>query len=94
MQPINDKQIIETARKYNLDPNSMKSEAFSLFDCGYSLKEIRFLLRRYKKPFAPSSYSNTLRRYRKLWESTQEQKQGRAFAEINLARIIAASAYG
>ena len=72
MKLVNDKQLIETARKWNLDPNSMKNEAFALFDHGYSLKEVRFLLRRHKNPANPSSYSSTLRRYRKLWESVQE----------------------
>jgi len=72
MKPLNDKQLIDTARKYNLDPNSMKSEAFALFDHGYSLKEVRFLLRRHKNPADPSSYSSTLRRYRILWESAQK----------------------
>ena len=72
MKPVNDKQLIDTATKYNLDPNSMKSEAFALFDHGYSLKEVRFLLRRHKNPADPSSYSSTLRRYRILWESAQK----------------------
>jgi len=72
MKPVNDKQLIETGRKYNLDPNSMKSEAFALFDHGYSLNEVRFLLRRHMSPDNQSSYSSTLRRYRKLWESAQK----------------------
>ncbi|MFW6105077.1 MAG: hypothetical protein ACOC7P_00685 [Chloroflexota bacterium] len=72
MKIVNDKQLIETARKYNLDPSSVKSEAFALFDQGYSLKEVRFLLRGHKNPANPLSYSSTLRRYRKLWESVQK----------------------
>ena len=72
VKSVSDKEIINTARKYNIDPNSMKSEAFALFERGYSLKETRFLLRKHKNPANPSSYSSTLRKYRKLWESAQE----------------------
>ena len=72
VKPVSDKELIETARKHNLDPNSMKGEAFALFDRGYSLKEVRFLLRRHRNPANPSVYSATLRRYRKLWESVQK----------------------
>jgi len=72
MKPVNNEQLIETARKYNLDPSSVKNEAFALFDHGYSLKEVRFLFRRHKNSANPLSYSSTLRRYRKLWESVQK----------------------
>ena len=72
MKLINDKELIETARRYNLDPDSMKGEAFALFDHGYSLREVRFLLRKHKNPANPSSYSSTLRKYRILWESAQK----------------------
>ena len=69
---LSDKEVINTVRKYNIAPDSMKSEAFALFERGYSLKETRFLLRKHKNPANPSSYSSTLRRYRKLWESVQK----------------------
>ena len=69
---VTDKELIETARRHNLGPNSMKGEAFALFDRGYSLKEVRFLLRRRRNSANPSVFSATLRRYRKLGESAEE----------------------
>jgi len=72
VKPVSDKELIDTAREYNIGPDSMKSEAFALFEHGYSLKEVRFLLRRHKNPANPLGYSSTLRSYRNLWESVQK----------------------
>lgn len=42
-----DKEIIETARKYGLKPGTIKCDIFYLFDKGYSPIEVKFLLRDY-----------------------------------------------
>jgi hypothetical protein len=73
VKTVSDKDIIETTRKYNLDPNSMKCEAFALFDQGYSTKEVRFLLRKYRDPYYPQSFSSTIRRYYLAWKAMQKR---------------------
>lgn len=69
MSAVGEKQVIETARKYDLDPGSMKCQAFALFDQGYSPREVRYLLRRFRDPEHPQSFSNTIRKYYFLWQS-------------------------
>jgi hypothetical protein len=69
-----DKQLIKTSRKYNISPSTMKCEAFALFDQGYSLEEVRYLLRRYRDPYYPNRFVNTLRKYHEFWEEAQSNK--------------------
>lgn len=63
-----DKQLIATARKYGLDLNGLKCKVFALFDLGYSPKEVRYILRRYRNPDSPITLSNTVRRYFHQWK--------------------------
>ena len=72
MKAVTDKKIIETARKYNLNLDSMKCKAFALFDQGYAPKEVRYLLRSYRDPHHPETFSNTIRRYYSLWHRMQQ----------------------
>ena len=72
MKAVTDKKIIETARKYNLNLDSMKCEAFALFDQGYAQKEVRYLLRSYRDPRSPEIFSNTIRKYYSLWYRIQQ----------------------
>ena len=64
---INNKEIIDTSRKYNLRPGSMKCKAFALFDKGNSGAEVKLLLRsqgnkNYK------IFTNTIDKYRYDWK--------------------------
>jgi hypothetical protein len=72
MKPVSDKQLVVVARRYNLDPGSLKCQAFALFDQGYSPKEARYLLRSFRDPEYPQSFSNTIRKYYFLWRKAQE----------------------
>ena len=72
METVIDKKIIETARKYNLTPNSKKCEAFALFSQGYAPKEVRYLLRSYRDPHNPETFSNIIRMYYSLWHRIQQ----------------------
>ena len=67
-----DREHIETARKYNLRPGTMKCEAFVLFDQLYSVTEVKYLLRHYRKPSTPRSFDNNIKKYYFLWNKAQE----------------------
>ena len=67
------KKHIETSRKYGIRPGSLKCEAYSLFDAGYSLREARYLLRHYRNPRFPKRFASTLRKYYILWKEAQAQ---------------------
>jgi len=71
MKPVSDKQLVAVARKYNLDLGGLKCRAFALFDQGYSPKEVRYLLRNFRDPQYPQSFSNTIRKYYFLWRKAQ-----------------------
>ncbi|BCV20954.1 hypothetical protein hamaS1_10230 [Moorella sp. Hama-1] len=66
-----DEQLLAVARKYNLISGSLKSKVFSLLEQGYTLREIRFLLRDYRDPQSPQTFSNSLRRYAATWKELQ-----------------------
>ncbi len=72
MKLVKDKQLVVVARKCNLHPGSLKCLAFALFDEGYSLKEARYLLRSFRDPEYPESFSNTIKKYYFLWRKAQE----------------------
>ena len=67
MNHLSDSNLIETSRKYRLDPGSLKCKAFALFDQGYSTIEVGFLLRKYQDTRSPRSHRATVRKYRSLW---------------------------
>ena len=66
-----DKKQIETARKYGLNPGTLKCHAFALFDEGYSPLEVRFLLRRHANAHSRQVLANTERRYHQIWKLKQ-----------------------
>ncbi len=71
---FSERAIIETARKYGVNPGSMKCHAFALFDQGFNREEVRYLLRSYRKPEDPGAFSGTLRTYHKLWGQMQHSE--------------------
>jgi len=59
-----EKDMINTAIKYNIGPGTLKCEAFALFDGLYPLRIIRYRLeRRWRK-----NVTDTIRRYYHLWK--------------------------
>jgi len=64
---------IGTGRKYGLTPGTLKCEAFTLFDQGYSPGEVRYLLRHYKLTHG-ISFASTIRRYFYTWGRRQATK--------------------
>jgi len=68
-----DKIQIETARKYGLNPGTLKCYAFALFDEEYSPIEVRFLLRRYVGTHDGKVLADTIRKYHQIWKLKQTQ---------------------
>ena len=66
-----DRKHIETARKYGLRPGTMKCKAFILFDQGYSMTEVKYLLRQYRRPKSGKSLDNSIKKYKFLWKKAQ-----------------------
>jgi hypothetical protein len=66
-----DKIQIETARKYGLNPGTLKCYAFTLFDEEYSPIEVRFLLRHYAGKNGRNILANTVRKYHQIWKLKQ-----------------------
>ena len=73
MKVLQDIEVLEVSHKYNLFPGSMKCKAFTLFERGYSTRDVGYLLRRFRNGPSRTSFSNTIRRYHELWESKQEK---------------------
>ena len=46
MKVLQDIEVLEVSHKYNLFPGSMKCKAFTLFERGYSTRDVGYLLRR------------------------------------------------
>ena len=66
-----DRKQIETARKYGLNPGTLKCQAFALFDEEYSPKEVKYPLRRYAISKNPRTLTETVRKYYHIWSSKQ-----------------------
>ena len=71
-----DEDVLATARRYNLQPGSLKCEVFRLLDTGLSKAEIRYLLRGQRKPDAAGTFAATIRTYHGAWEKQQEAARG------------------
>jgi len=69
-----DKIQIETARKYGLNPGTLKCYVFALFDEEYSPIEVRFLLRRYAGTHNRKAPADTIRKYHQIWKLKQAQQ--------------------
>ncbi|MBE9515102.1 MAG: hypothetical protein IMY79_03070 [Chloroflexi bacterium] len=69
-----EKKDIEVARKYKLRLLTVKLVVFRLFDEGYSLAEVTFILRKFEAPGYHRTFSNTIRRYYSLWKKAQAPK--------------------
>lgn len=65
-----DLDTVATARKYRVQPGSLKCEVFQLLDAGYSPAEIRFLLR--DRPILAA----TVTAYYKQWRARQGAPAG------------------
>ena len=65
------KKHIAIGRKYGIIPGTLKCEVFALFDEGYALQEVKYLLRHHSKVGRGAVFSNTLRKYLALWKSAK-----------------------
>jgi transposase len=74
MSVLNDMKVLEVSHRYHLYPSSMKALAFTLFEEGFSTKDVAYLLRRFKKDKSQASFSSTIRRYHKLWKARREEQ--------------------
>ncbi len=66
-----DEDLLTTARKYGVQPDSLKALAFALFDRGLSRAEVRFALRGRRKPDDAGTFAATVRSYHTLWRERQ-----------------------
>lgn len=73
MAVMRDMEVLEVSHKYNLAPGSMKAQAFTLFERGYSTRDVGYLLRRLRNGTTKQSFSGTIRRYYGLWRAKQEK---------------------
>jgi len=70
---ISDEDLLKTAHKYGIMPDSLKCHVFYLLDQGMSRREIRFALRQFRDMSSPSTFANTIRKYSQLWEEAQRK---------------------
>lgn len=61
---LTDRQRLQVAKKYNLDPARAKCLIFGLLDQGYNFRQIRFVVGDLVK-------RETIRRYREEWKKLQ-----------------------
>ncbi len=68
---LRDMKVIEVSHKYGLSLGGMKAQAFTLFEQGYSTRDVGYLLRRFRNRNSKASFSSTIRRYHGLWRAKQ-----------------------
>ena len=73
MTVLRDMEVLEVSHKYNLSPGSIKAQAFTLFERGYSTRDVGYLLRRLRNGKGRLRFSSTIRRYYGLWRTKQEK---------------------
>lgn len=73
MPLLKDMEVLEVSHKYSLSPGSMKAKAFTLFERGYSTKDVGYLLRRLRNGTTKQRFSGTIRRYYGLWRAKQDK---------------------
>ncbi len=73
MPIMRDIEVLEVSHKYNLSPGGMKAQAFTLFERGYSTRDVGYLLRRLRNGKSKLSFSSTIRRYYGLWRAKQDK---------------------
>jgi len=73
MSVLRDMEVLDVSHKYNLSPCSMKAQAFTLFERGYSTRDVGYLLRRFRNGKSRLRFSSTIRRYHGLWKSKQDR---------------------
>ena len=71
---VDDEVLLETSRKYNIRPDSVKCYVFALLDRGLSRREIRFALRHLANPERPQAFASTVRRYERMWREAQGRR--------------------
>ena len=69
MTLLRDMKVLEVSHKYGLSTGSIKAQAFTLFEQGYSPRDVSYLLRRLRRK--NTSFSSTIRRYYGLWKARQ-----------------------
>ena len=70
-----EKEYISIARKYGIRLNTLKIEAFVLFQRGYSPSEVIYVLRDRQKLPGTKTFKRTIRRYYFDWEQAQDVKR-------------------
>ena len=73
MSVLHDMEVLDVSHKYNLSPGSMKAQAFTLFERGYSTRDVGYLLRRLRNGTTRHRFTSTVRRYYGLWRAKQEK---------------------
>ena len=73
MSVLHDMKVPEVSHKYSLSPGSMKAQVFTLFERGYSTRDVGYLLRRLRNGKGRLRFSSTIRRYYGLWRTKQEK---------------------
>ena len=73
MTVLRDMEVLEVSHKYSLSPGSMKAQAFTLFERGYSTRDVGYLLRRLRNGTAKQRFTSTIRRYYGLWKAKQDK---------------------
>ncbi|MDP2873356.1 MAG: hypothetical protein Q8P31_12580 [Bacillota bacterium] len=71
-----DEDVLATARKYGLQPGSLKCEVFRLLDTGLSTAEVRYLLRDRRRSDDAGTFAATVRSYHSLWLKRQGKGRG------------------
>lgn len=64
---VTDEDLLAAARKYGIQPDSLKATAFALFDRGLTRAEVRFMLRERRKPDDGGTFAATVRTYHRQW---------------------------
>lgn len=65
---ISDTEMINASRRYGVRLGSLKCEAFCLFDKGFSVSEVRYLLGKENSTEGGQISGETVRRYRWSWK--------------------------
>lgn len=68
---VSDELLMKTARKYGIQPGSLKAHVFPLLDQGLTRREVRFALRHLADPERPGVLAGTVRRYEGMWRKAQ-----------------------
>ncbi len=71
MPLLKDMEVLEVSHKYSISPGGIKAQVFTLFERGYSTRDVGFLLRRLRNGTTRQRFTSTIRRYYGLWRTKQ-----------------------